>query len=162
MHVFLFRHAEAEDSSPDELRELTPKGEKTVGKLCSHLKAKTFENVVKIEHSPLVRAAQTASLLKSGMHLPQPLHERDGLTPWDNPLRLLPELAATDKDILYVGHNPHLSILADALMLKSTEDGLIAFKKCGMLCLRRLSPPSAKLPYGDWQLAWFLVPRALD
>ncbi|QYY36196.1 phosphohistidine phosphatase SixA [Ruficoccus sp. ZRK36] len=161
MRVYLMRHAEAEDSYPDESRELTSKGEKTIRKLCQSLKAREFENVQALCHSPLTRAVQTATLFKKYLELPQPLQERSGLRPGDNPFVWLRELAEAQTDKMLIGHNPHLSILADALMLKSRDGGLISFKKTGLLCLRQVCPPSTALPYGEWTLEWFLVPRIL-
>lgn len=159
MRLYLLRHAEAEDTTPDETRELTPKGEKSVRKLCQAIQPGEFDAVETICHSPLTRAVQTARLLKEHLGLAQPLQERAGLRPGDNPFAWLRELAEADADVLLVGHNPHLSILADGLMRQSREGGLITFKKTGLLCLRRLCPPSAGLPFGEWTLEWFIIPR---
>ncbi|MBC2594283.1 phosphohistidine phosphatase SixA [Ruficoccus amylovorans] len=161
MRLYLLRHAEAENTAPDETRELTAKGEKTLRKLCQTLKPEEFDGVRKLCHSPLTRAVQTARLFKDFLKLSQPLQERAGLRPEDNPFVWLRELAEDEDDLMFIGHNPHLSILADALMLQSREGGLITFRKAGLLCLRRLCPPSRALPYGEWTLEWFIVPRVL-
>ncbi len=161
MRLYLLRHAEAEDTAPDESRKLTAKGEKSIRKLCQTLKRNEFDGVEKLFHSPLTRAVQTAELFKENLELSQPLLERSGLRPGDNPFTWLKELAEAETDKMLIGHNPHLSILADGLMRQSREGGLITFKKAGLLCLRRQCPPSHALPFGEWTLEWFLTPRIL-
>ncbi len=133
-----------------------------MGRLCEALSPAIFQAVKSITHSPLIRARQSAELLKSGLNLRQPLVQRDGLRPEDNPLPLISELLTGSEDVLLVGHNPHLSILADALMLGKTSGGLIDFKKAGFLCLKRVCAPTKQSPYGDWMLSWYVVPRILE
>jgi len=64
MELIVWRHAEAEDSSPDVTRKLTPKGEKQAQKMAAWLKAR-IEKPVRILVSPAVRTQQTATALSA-------------------------------------------------------------------------------------------------
>ena len=71
MRVFLLRHGEAVDPSPDEAlnddaRELTPHGIENLTKACS-----TYARIIgtprTILHSPLTRAQQSAAILEEAL-----------------------------------------------------------------------------------------------
>ncbi|WP_309385920.1 phosphohistidine phosphatase SixA [Cerasicoccus frondis] len=162
MKLFLLRHAEATYDAPtDQARELTPKGERSIDKLCGRLKAKEFANLPALHHSTLVRARQTAELFRDGLQLDVPLKEMPGLAPMDDPLALSDWLHEGGEDRMLVGHNPHLSILASWLLTGNAFTDCIDFKKTGLLCLERGSPPRADRPAGVWIMNWFVIPRAL-
>ncbi len=62
MDLILWRHAEAEDGSPDEARALTPKGRKQAAKVAAWLGAR-LEGRATVLSSPAVRALETARAL---------------------------------------------------------------------------------------------------
>ena len=64
MELILWRHAEAEDGSPDAARKLTAKGEKQAQKLARWLKERV-EKPVRMLVSPAVRTQQTATALSA-------------------------------------------------------------------------------------------------
>lgn len=162
MKLFLLRHAEATYDAPsDEARELTRKGEKSVEGLARMLKPTLFDGLAAIRHSNLVRAQQTAALFKEGLALSQPLQEIEGLAPCDPPLLLLDNYLESAQDLMLVGHNPHLSLLASALLTGRPGHLCVEFKKSGLLCLERAAPPTTEIPIGQWVLRWFIVPKII-
>lgn len=64
MELILWRHAEAEDSVPDDARQLTEKGLDQARRMAGWLKSKLPENTQLIV-SPTRRTQQTAMALKS-------------------------------------------------------------------------------------------------
>jgi phosphohistidine phosphatase len=64
MDLILWRHAEAEDGSPDSARELTPKGHKQAAEVAQWLE-RHLPKETRILVSPAVRARQTAEALTS-------------------------------------------------------------------------------------------------
>ena len=119
MDLLLWRHAEAEDGTPDLKRKLTPRGEKQARQMAAWIKAHAPENL-RIVASPAKRCQQTAEAL--------------GL-PFDTDPRLAPDqdvtalLAAVDwangnenarPAVLVVGHQPTLGRTA-ALLLSGSE-----------------------------------------
>jgi phosphohistidine phosphatase len=62
MDLILWRHAEAEDTVPDALRKLTPKGKKQAAKVAAWLK-KRMNGPVTVLSSPATRARETAEAL---------------------------------------------------------------------------------------------------
>lgn len=159
MKLYLLRHAEATYDAPtDEARELTLKGEKSINALAGMLKPREFSGLGEIRHSTLVRARQTAELFKEDLALQIPLVVKDSLKPEDPPLLLLDELLESRNDLMFVGHNPHLSLLASALLTGSSASICIDFKKSGLLCLERAAPATVERSTGQWVIRWFIVP----
>ncbi len=160
MKLYLLRHAEASyDANCDEDRELTRKGEKSIMALAALLKAKEFSGLKDIWHSSLVRARQTAELFNEDMQLDLPLKESDSLKPSDPPLLLLDEYLEASHDLMLVGHNPHLTLLASALLTGDASSICVEFKKSGLLCLERAAPATLERPTGQWVLRWYVVPK---
>src|SRR4051812_27646336 len=63
MELILWRHAEAEDGTPDLERELTPKGREQAARVAAWLLARLPAGYTVIA-SPAARAQQTAAALK--------------------------------------------------------------------------------------------------
>lgn len=113
--IFLIRHGEAENYSPDgrdASRQLSKKGEGDI-----YLQAKflleTGDKIDLICHSPFVRAVQTASILESQLHVP--LLEDKALTPCGNLESLQFQLKGEDKNIVFVSHLPLIAEFAFSL-----------------------------------------------
>ncbi len=161
MKAFLLRHADAENTIPDESRVLSPKGRQQVRELATFLKRRALSQVTEIRHSPYLRARETAELLKEQRKLDAPLVEAAGLLPSDDPLETAHELAALETDILLVGHNFHIEELASCLLTGRTTEPAVKFKKCGLLCVERANDPTTNHPFGLWVLRWYIVPKLL-
>lgn len=155
MKLFLLRHAEAADLYPDAQRPLTHRGTTDTRKLGKLLTRQEVALPTEILCSPYLRARQTIEVLLDAAEIERSPTIRDGLTPEDDPLALLPALNRRgEDDLLIVGHNPHLAILAGTLLGGAS----VHFRKCSLLCLERFrfSPSQSS---ASWSLSWMLTPK---
>jgi len=155
MHLFLMRHADAAYTSPDSHRALSQKGQKQVEALAAFVRPKLFTEVQVIMHSPLVRARETAEILREEAPLNIPLKEQAGLCPMDDPEVVAHLALESREDLFFVGHNPHMERLAMLLL----GGAMVEFKKSTLLCLERISSTNARQEYGQWALQWHLSPK---
>lgn len=125
MELILWRHAEAEDGTPDLERALTPKGHKQAEKMAAWLKQRMPAHT-HVLVSPAKRTQQTAAAL--GGHFTT----LDVLAPGANPEDVL-EAAGWPEDtdsVLIVGHQPTLGAVA-AIALANLDDAW-SIKKGGI------------------------------
>lgn len=157
MKIFLLRHAHAEPGEVDAVRPLSSKGIKQMKGLPSKYLTKILKEIQVVEHSPYLRATQTAQLLKP--HCKKlTLKKLSGVLPDDNYRRTALLLAKTTKPRFLVGHNPHLTGLVGLLLgLRAGEEG-VRFRKAGLMALERLTMPTDGHPYGRWRLLWYIIP----
>lgn len=141
MLLYLVRHAAAAPPSPDRpdaARPLTGEGERKFAAAVRGAERLRWRLDV-VYHSPLLRAVQTAALLKPLLR---------------GPLRVLPDLArAPDVELLahvegervaLVGHEPYLSALLAWLVTGEIAAGeRLAFKKGGVATLEGPLRPGA-------------------
>jgi len=134
--IWLLRHAEAEDGSPDSDRKLTKKGRRQAKN--AGLALKTLG--VKPEAcftSPKVRAADTARLACEPLGVDFTLEPKLAGGPFD------PEaLAAGLEDVLLVGHDPDFSMAVHATtgaQARMKKGGLAAIEKGELKVLLRPS-----------------------
>lgn len=102
--IWLLRHAEAEDGSPDEARRLTPKGEaqsRAAGVALKKLGVKLDICLT----SPRVRAEQTARIACEALGVEVRIEERLSGGPFD-----AEELSSGFDNVLLVGHDPDFSM----------------------------------------------------
>jgi phosphohistidine phosphatase len=102
--IWLLRHGDAEDGSPDEQRRLTPKGEQQARVAGAALKALGAEPSACLS-SPRVRAADTARLACESLGAEVELVDELSGGSFD-PLELA---AGRGEDVILVGHEPDLS-----------------------------------------------------
>ncbi len=131
MDLILWRHAEAEDGTPDLKRELTEKGrkqaEKTAAFLRQHLPADT-----RILASPATRTQQTVSALTDKFTTVDTIapgasaHAILQAARWPNP----------NGTVLIVGHQPTLGIVA-AQLLGCGQESFRIKKSCVWWLSRR-------------------------
>lgn len=115
MKLIVVRHSEADGYHPrgDYYRELTQRGRDKVHQLGSYLQNQGTVDL--IIHSPYVRATQTAKLLQEYLKSSQ-LYISPDLVPSSEVLDIVSEINSHEaKQILLVGHNPHLSYFVSAL-----------------------------------------------
>jgi phosphohistidine phosphatase len=122
MELILWRHAEAEDSTPDLGRELTEKGRKQAARMADWLNPRLPQDI-RILTSPATRALQTAQAL--GRYYDQVPALAPGTRAED-------VLAAADwphaaYPVLLVGHQPTLGQVA--MRLLTGQAGDLAVKK---------------------------------
>ena len=151
------RHAHAEPGEIDSTRALSSKGNKQMKGLPAKTMQKILKEILAVEHSPYLRATQTAQLLKK-YATSLPLKKLSGILPDDNYRRTAQILAQTTQPRFLVGHNPHLAGLVGLLLgLRAGDDG-VRFRKAGLMALERLTLPTDGHPYGRWRLLWYIIP----
>jgi phosphohistidine phosphatase len=122
MNLILWRHAEAEDATPDINRRLTEKGRRQARLMADWLKSRLPEDL-RILVSPAVRTRQTADALNMDYTIV------DEIAPGADATELL---AATDwptaeGSVLVVGHQPTLGLAVSILL--SGEETPLSIKK---------------------------------
>ena len=132
MRVFLVHHAEAVGAADDPQRPLSALGLRQAAWLASAaLDAGVHPDV--IWHSGKLRARQTAEAFLRGSNPSAEFRMVRGLRPEDPPDWIRDMLEGEDRDVLAVGHMPHIAQLAwrlgasEALPLH----GLVAFERVG-------------------------------
>jgi phosphohistidine phosphatase len=115
MDLILWRHAEAEDSTPDMARALTPKGQKQARRMAEWLESQLPEGC-RILVSPAVRTLQTVEPLGRKFKVVTAL--APGAAPGD--VLRAANWPASREAVLVVGHQPTLGQVA-ALLLSGQE-----------------------------------------
>ena len=132
--IWLLRHGDAEDGSPDAERPLTDKGERQARAAGASLAAIG----VRIEAcltSPRVRAAETARLACEALGVEPVTEPALGGGPFD-----ATELSAGLEDVLLVGHDPDLSMAVHTLtgaQVRMKKGGLAGIEKGELIVLLR-------------------------
>lgn len=122
MELILWRHAEAEDGTPDHARELTAKGVKQAEKVAAFLHRHLPEET-RILVSPATRAQQTAATLTGRFTL------APTIGPGASAQALLQAARWPDAGgaVLLVGHQPTLGEIAAQLL--GSDDYSLSIKK---------------------------------
>ena len=106
MRLFLLRHADAVEGSPDAGRDLSPKGQRQVAELAKGVGRVPLATVPAIEHSPLVRAVRTAQMLRMLGGSSLPLKVLPGLEPAADPRKTAAQLGKTKFAACAACHGP--------------------------------------------------------
>lgn len=156
MELYFFRHGHAEDAQgpdfDDYARKLTDKGiERTQAAGLALVKLNV--KPARIYTSPRLRARQTADILSQSLGV-EP-EARDEVNFGFNPHLIQPLIAELSNDaaVLFVGHEPDLSITVGAL----TGGSDVEMKKGGVARVDLL----ARTPLRGI-LLWLLAPRMLE
>jgi len=152
MRIYLVQHGEATSSEENPERPLSDKGAADVRKISDFLYEKSELCIPEVLHSGKLRAEQTAELFArclNGIYSAAP-----DLNPNDDPGLWSAHLAAREKDVMLVGHLPHISRLAGLLLTGDANQTPIAFQNGGVVCLQRNAD-------GNWHLQWMLTPDFL-
>ncbi len=112
MRLYLVRHAKAAPGEPDELRELTARGQDDARALGKQLAADGVRPDA-ILTSPLLRARQTADQLARALGVEAEPDER--LAPGATPERLREAIEGRGETVLAIGHQPDWGRIAAAL-----------------------------------------------
>jgi phosphohistidine phosphatase len=132
--IWLLRHAEAEDGSPDEARRLTEKGEEQARLAGQALKKLGIEFDACFA-SPRVRAEQTARLACEPLGVEVSIDERLKGGPFD-----AREIAAGLDSVMLVGHDPDFSMAVHDLtgaQVRMKKGGIAAVEKGELKLLLR-------------------------
>lgn len=164
MLLIIIRHGIAEDRQAfklkdknDRHRPLTAKGKKKFHTIAKKLK-KFLGPINIIVSSPLERAQQTAQLLKE--EYPQAeLLSSETLSPQAPPREFAQwfheQVKKGTKQLVIVGHEPHLGLLASWLLFGS-QQSQIKIKKGGCLGIEISSPMGPR----KGVLQWALTPKS--
>lgn len=150
MLLYIVRHGDALSELVDPARPLSSRGVKDIKAVASVLEGL---KVGSIHHSMKARARETALLLAASVSAPGGVRESDGLRPGDSPSIWAGRLEAEDSDMMLVGHLPHVSGLASALVAGDSRRVGFAFSPGSVLCLLRDD--------GRWWVRWMLSPGLL-
>ena len=133
--IWLLRHGEAEDGSPDAERQLTAKGERQSRAAGTALKKLGVEPDACLS-SPKVRAADTAKLACEPLGV-EPKHEpKLAGGPFDGEALA----AGLGDNVLLVGHDPDFSMAVHALtgaQVRMKKGGVAGIEKGELMVLLR-------------------------
>jgi len=153
MPLYLVQHAAALPKDQDPERPLAPEGRQAAEKVGAFLAARDIRPQ-RIEHSGKLRARQTAEIMAAHIQPPEGVHEAESLTPLDDVDETIDRLGDGSQDVMLVGHLPHLSRLAAALVTDTEEPPVARFRMGGVLCLE---PGEGE--DDTWVVAWMIVPE---
>jgi phosphohistidine phosphatase len=146
MIAVLVHHSDAVGPAIDPQRPLSELGLRQAATLAAQARAAGVLPVV-IWHSGKLRARQTADAFLRACNPMADVRMVRGLRPEDPPEWMRDELGAETRDVLLVGHMPHLAALARSLSPDAGEfplNGVVAFSRSGDRSwteLWRLAPP---------------------
>lgn len=158
----MIRHgiaARKEDYAQDEKRPLTEKGHRKTTKVAKQLRDRQLRFDL-ILTSPLVRARETATILKN-TGLGSQVEEFDALAPdgdihaWVSWLEQRWPDDTQNKCLALVGHQPDLGNWAETLVWGAAQEKIV-LKKAGVIGLHI---PNPKSPLGQSQLVLLTSPR---
>lgn len=132
--IWLLRHGEAEDGSPDAARALTAKGQRQARAAGAALAA-TGVQIELCLTSPKVRAADTARLACEALGVEPVTEPALGGGPFD-----ATELGAGLEQVLLVGHDPDFSMAVHTLtgaQVRMKKGGLAGIEKGELVVLLR-------------------------
>ena len=132
--IWLLRHGEAEDGSPDAARALTAKGQRQARAAGAALAA-TGVQIELCLTSPKVRAADTARLACEALGVEPVAEPALGGGPFD-----ATELGAGLEQVLLVGHDPDFSMAVHTLtgaQVRMKKGGLAGIEKGELVVLLR-------------------------
>ncbi|SRR6266542_1898911 len=150
MRIYLVQHGEAKSEEEDPERPLTDRGVDDVRRVARVAAAAGSVVVDGVVHSGKERARQTAEIW--GQTLGVPVDKAEGLAPLDDPSAWAARLATPERELMLVGHLPHLAKLAGMLIAGDGERPVVAFRQGGLVGLEQG-------PAG-WS-AWLILPPAV-
>lgn len=144
------RHGPAEAESPsgmDADRRLSPGGKEVVRRVAEEL-ARRGETIERVLASPLVRAQETAAIVRAVLGVVAQIEVRMELAPSDDGVALAGELAEDGRAALVVSHAPDVSDVVSALtgtIASGFAAGMVvALEMNGRSATRRFSLDPAK------------------
>ncbi len=151
--IHLVHHGEAVPPNIDAQRPLTDAGRAAVERLAREAAGRGVAPV-EIWHSGKLRARQTGEAFRLACNPLAAFTMVRGLQPADPSDILADRLAGETRDILLVGHMPHIARLLRRLLGRVGED--VEFPLHGVVALE----PEAGGDPTRWRKAWRLVPAA--
>jgi phosphohistidine phosphatase len=153
MELYLVQHGMARSEAEDPSRGLTPEGQREAERAAEFLAPLRLE-LDHIEHSGKLRARQTAEILAARLLPAKGTQEVTGLAPNDDVAPISARLEQESKNVMLVGHLPHLSRLVSRLLGLGGSRVVVRFQMGGVV---RLDHDEA----GQWMVRWVLPPEVL-
>ena len=152
MRLYFLRHGIAEDLATSDFdRELTKRGRRRV-LASAKVMARLGIAPRQIFSSPRLRARQTAEIVAEALDMPVTLSEAVNFGFDLADARRLTRNLSADDEVMFVGHNPDMSLLVSELT------GVDAPMKKGGLA--RIDTLGAALDEGE--LVWLIAPKVFD
>ncbi len=152
MRYYFLRHGIAEDMAEDDFsRQLTARGRRRVAASAKVMKRLNLRPA-RIFSSPRLRARQTAEIVGDTLRLPVSLADEVNFGFDLNDINRLTRESRVDDEIMFVGHNPDMSLLVHQLT------GVDASMKKGGLARVDLLGKQAR--HGE--LVWLIAPKVFD
>lgn len=148
MLVYLVQHGRARTSEEDPARPLTDDGRREIESVMLLMQRFGAITASRVVHSGKTRAEETAALIAG--RLEADVAAETGLAPDDDPADWADRLRAADRDLVVVGHLPHLERLASLLLCGHPDGGVVRFTNGGVVCLSGEG--------GRWALLWAITP----
>ena len=120
--------------------------------MAGYVARRTGIAIRQINHSGKTRARQTAELLAEAIQPPEGISDVPDLAPLDDPSVWVSYLAETTRDLMLVGHLPHLSKLAALLICGDGSQKVANFQMGGVVCIGRDED-------GGWSVRWMVTPE---
>lgn len=154
MAIYLVQHGKpvSKEDNPD--RPLSEQGKKDVERVGRFLTALGV-HPEEVFHSGKTRAKETAETLASKIDPQLKPKERRGLSPMDDAGEIAEDLKKGGKEVLLVGHLPHLGKLVSLLTTGEDSNSVVAFQQGAVVCLK--PDQERKL----WAVAWMVTPEIL-
>lgn len=152
MNLFLIRHGEANHPNEDTYQGLSAGGKKEIIETATWL-ASLSPGIKAIWHSPKLRAAQSAEILKEILKTPETvIEEVPNITPISPPRETVRRINETEGNLVIVGHMPHLAIVASLMLTGQDYPFVVSFDTAGIFCLSK--------ERGVWKEEWYVAPGA--
>ncbi|UCH79958.1 MAG: phosphohistidine phosphatase SixA [Nitrospiraceae bacterium] len=153
MYIYLVQHAEAVSKDIDPSRGLSEKGLEDINRIASYISGLDID-VEEILHSGKKRADQTAQVLATHLKIKDKVNVTDGLAPMDDPGIWFAKLPALKKNLMLVGHLPHMAHLASSILCGTTERKILEFETGCIVCLHRDNDQ-------NWSTDWIIKPKMI-
>lgn len=163
MLLYLVRHAHALGDEENPARPLSSRGKEDARRMAEFFRQNGVFQPHQIWHSPLLRARETAEILRRGLDLESGLVETPGLLPEDDVEDIAARLGSlmTTEPLAIVGHEPHLSALATLLVRGKIHPVAFEMKKGAVLALERTDDVHRKTGEPRWVAAWHVIPALI-
>lgn len=143
------RHAEAEAKSVDVDRPLTARGRKDAKALAKRIRVLELAPA-ELWQSKKARSMQTARAMLPALNSKPKVIESKLVLPQASVKRTADALTACKRDVMLIGHEPHLGKLVTYLLTGKTQAVRVALTKPSIVCFERA--PDEK----HWTLSWML------
>jgi phosphohistidine phosphatase len=153
MRIYLAQHGNANPEEVDPKKRLSEKGKSDVAKVTAFLKKELGGRIYAIYHSDKERAIETAEIMGRELGV-KIISQKEGLAPNDPIESTTKFIESEERDTMIVGHLPHLSKLAGALVSGDENNPPVLFEQGGVAALD-------KTPEG-WKIVWFVTPSLIE